>query len=101
MTIGEVEEFLWSLSTCLEGEIGDWRLRFGGAWVSVRVDPDADEVVINAVISDQAPIARRGSPASAAATAALSGLTINDLQAAFQRAVDLAHRAADSAPPEP
>ncbi|HET8760466.1 MAG TPA: hypothetical protein VFN94_05335 [Nitrospiria bacterium] len=101
MTIGEIEEFLWSLSTCLEGEIGNWRLRFGGAWVSVRADPDADEVVISAAVSGHESIARRGSPASATTTARLSVLTINALQAAFQHVVDLAHQTARSDPPEP
>ncbi|MFZ5863775.1 MAG: hypothetical protein ACOYXR_13150 [Nitrospirota bacterium] len=80
MTIGEVEEFLWTLSTCLEGQIGDWHLRFGGALVSVRVDQHGDQITIS-------------TPASTVAVAVpLSSLTINDLQAVFQRVVDRAQQ---------
>jgi hypothetical protein len=78
MTIGEVEEFLWSLSTCLEGQIGDWQLRFGGSLVSVRVDQTADQITISAPATD------------IAVASPLSPLTVNELQAAFQRVVDSA-----------
>lgn len=80
MTIGEVEEFLWSLSTCLEGQIGDWHLRFGSSLVSVRVDQRGDQITISA-------------PATSAGVATpLSPLTINDLQSVFQRVVDRAQK---------
>ncbi|MFZ5875027.1 MAG: hypothetical protein ACOYXU_01340 [Nitrospirota bacterium] len=78
MTIGEVEEFLWSLSTCLEGRIGDWQLRFGGSLVSVRVNQTADQITISA-------------PTTTITVATpLSRLAVNELQAAFQRVVDQA-----------
>lgn len=80
MTIGEVEEFLWTLSTCLEGQIGDWRVRFGGALVSVRVDHCAGQITISV------PEAR------VVVHAPLSPLTINDLQSVFQRVVDRAQK---------
>jgi hypothetical protein len=109
MTVGEVEEFLWTLSTCLEGRIGDWRLRFGGALVSVRVDPDSDQVTISAPIAFEASqelpghasptgvrYSRDGSRIVAACAARLSHLTMNGLQTAFQRVVDGARQPAPS-----
>jgi hypothetical protein len=100
MTTNEVEEFLWTLSTCLEGEIGNWRIRFGGVAVSVRVDRTADRLEVSAPIaSSRAPgtraevsgcgirFLRRGSEVRAVFAARLSELTINGLQAGFQHVV--------------
>jgi hypothetical protein len=114
MTVGEVEEFLWSLSTCLEGEIGNWRLRFGGSRVSVCVNRDADEVAISATsdagesfalrtdsADDDVRSACHGSAMTAAMTASLSRLTIKTLQAAFQQVVDRAHQPNQSDSHEP
>lgn len=103
MTIGEVEEFLWSLSTTLEGEIGNWHVRFGGTTVSVRVGTAADHVTISAPIAFTPTPMIRGSTSSAGIQyrrdgtdaravfdARLSLLTMNGLQAAFQQVVDSA-----------
>jgi hypothetical protein len=100
MTINEVEEFLWTLSTCLEGEIGHWRIRFGGVAVSVRVDRAADRLEVSAPIassrdrSTRAEVSRsgirfqrRGSEVRAVFAAQLAELTINGLQAGFQHVV--------------
>jgi len=105
MTIGEVEEFLWSLSTTLEGEIGNWQIRYNGALVSVRVDPATDGISIRAPIAfPSAPALRDhtssvgvryvedGSKVHAAFAAQLSPLTMNGLQAAFQQVVDQARQ---------
>jgi hypothetical protein len=105
VTIGEVEEFLWTLSTCLEGQIGDWRVRFGGTTVSVRVDPDTDRVVLSAPVEfSPTPLLRDcvspagvryhsvGSELRATLTAQLSNLGMNGLQAGFQQVVDCAHQ---------
>jgi hypothetical protein len=92
MTIGEVEEFLWSLSTCLEGQIGDWQLRFGGSLVSVRVDQTADQITVSAPVTAATSVDggddRRESGRPVAVSAALSRLTVNNLQAVVQRVVD-------------
>jgi hypothetical protein len=101
MTIGEVEEFLWTLSTCLEGEIGDWRIRFGGVTVSVRADQVADRLEVSVPIASSLESAirprpapadirflRDGSDVRAVFAARLSEMTINGLQAGFQRVVD-------------
>ena len=105
MTIGEVEEFLWTLSTCLEGQIGDWRICFGGTTVSVRVDPDIDRVTISAPVEfPRTPSLRDyvspagvrdhsvGSELHATLAARLSDLVVNGLQAGFQQVVDYAHQ---------
>ena len=105
MTIGEVEEFLWTLSTCLEGEIGDWHIRFGGTTVSIRVNPGADLVVISAPIAfpltptpeDYAsPSGVRykaeGPETRAMLVTRLSELRMGGLQAGFQQVVDHAQK---------
>lgn len=96
MTIGEVEEFLWTLSTCLEGQIGDWQLRFGGSLVSVRVDQTADQITISAPVTAETSVDvgddRRESGKPVAVSAPLSPLTVNDLQSVFQRVVDRAQK---------
>jgi hypothetical protein len=105
MIIGEVEEFLWSLSTCLEGQIGDWYLRFGGSLVSVRVDSITDQITISAPVTAASPTAGRDGrvePAGRVAVSApLSTLTVNELQAAFQRVVDHAQRGVRTGRPAP
>lgn len=105
MTIGEVEEFLWTLSTCLEGEIGNWHIRFSGATVSIRVSPDADRVKISAPITFPRTPAltgytslagvgyeHGGTKVHAVFVAPLSTLTMNGLQAHFQQVVDCAQK---------
>jgi hypothetical protein len=108
MTIGQVEEFLWTLSTCLEGQIGDWQIRFGGTSVSVRVVLDADGLVISAPIAFSPTPALReytspsgvryqadASHVRATLTTRLSELSMNRLQAGFQHVVDCAQRRPD------
>ncbi len=108
MTIGEVEEFLWSLSTTLEGEIGNWQIRFSNATVSVRVDPEADLLAISAPITFLPTPALQGyvSPAGvgyqrdetdvrAVFATHLSSLAMNGLQAGFQQVVDCARKTPD------
>jgi len=105
MTIGEVEEFLWTLSTCLEGQIGDWYIRFGGTTVSIRVDLDADRVAISAPVAFSptpdlgdymSPAGvryhRAGTELRATLSPRLSNLAIKELQAGFQQVVDCAQR---------
>jgi hypothetical protein len=89
VTIGEVEEFLWSLSTCLEGQIGDWQLRFGGSLVSVRVDQTTNQITVSAPGTD------------ITVASPLSPLTVNGLQVAFQRVVDSAQELGRTGRPEP
>ncbi len=96
MTIGEVEEFLWSLSTCLEGQIGDWQLGFGGSLVSVRVDQTTDQITVSAPVTAATSVDvgddRRETGRPVAVSAVLSRLTVNNLQAVFQRVVDRSQR---------
>lgn len=108
MTIGEVEEFLWSLSTTLEGEIGNWQIRFSNAVVSVRADPAADRLAISAPITFFPTPALQGSTSPAGVryqrdgtdvravfATRLSSLAMNGLQAGFQQVVDSAKQAPD------
>jgi hypothetical protein len=103
MTIGEVEEFLWTLSTCLEGEIGNWQIRFAGVSVAVRIDTHGDRVAISAPTTFPwgSELRRWASSAGvryhldrtevhAVLLTRLSKLTISDLQAGFQQVVDSA-----------